>query len=521
MKSYSIKFRYVMVPFIVVVVCTAIVLGLFILLGTYLNITEHNITFTLPTLISSIIVLYFYRPHLKILHEPNSKKSPRDFLFMLCLAATAGTSINAGKLLVDLTQDLIYVKQATDISEEELSKYYNPQSVNIFKPYTGIDTIKQVTGKHGRDLSFSIYFATAILPDNFNTDNLSTISPSDIHHWYVASYHKTISNNKSYSFKEQAYKEFIESSTNHYFGYEPNNVTYYERLYNSAERNSFLNCLPLSYSPEGDDIYVLLKPHYEPFENRYFSNLKWLLIFLLVGPIAGSLILNGAKIEPKEYRRIKNGAKREKDFVNKVFEYVIPRNGHFITSIIISLNIIILFLSFLGDADPLSPSDYSLYNWGANRSIDVQNGEWWRLFTTLFVNAGIFHMLLNIGGLVVASMFIEPIIGRTRYTILFLVSGLAAGLVSTWWHEYSSPIMAGGSGAIFGLIGGLIGLAIAGAYKAEDRMWWIAGAFIYMVANLLWGLMGGVDNAAHIGGLLAGIPMGWILYRTSNHYQVE
>ena len=520
MKAYSIKFRYVMVPFIVVVLFTSIALALLQLVGSHYNIKDPNHSMML-FFIAALVVLLFYRPYLNILKEPNSKGSHRILLGFLCWGTILATSINGGDLLIKLTHNLINVKQATDISETELSKYYKPLSTNIFKPYTGKDTVKQVTGKHGRDLSFSMYFATAIIPNNFNTYNSSTISPSDIHHWYVASYHKKIDNDRSYSFKEQAYKEFIESSTNDYFGYEPQNVTYYERLYNSRERDCFLNCLPLSNSPQGDNIYVLLKPHYEPFENRYNSSLKWLLIFLLAGPLAGYLVLLGAKIETKEYERIKSGAKREKDFIDKMFEYVIPGNGHFITSIVISLNIIMLFVTSFSDMDIIMPSDYHLYTWGANRSIDVQNGQWWRLFTTLFVNAGIFHMLLNIGGLVVASMFIEPIIGRAKYTILFLTTGLVAGLVSTWWHEYSSPIMAGGSGAIFGLIGGLIGLAIAGAYKTEDRMWWIAGAFMYMVANLIWGLMGGVDNAAHIGGLLAGVPMGWILYRTGNHYQVE
>ncbi len=89
--------------------------------------------------------------------------------------------------------------------------------------------------------------------------------------------------------------------------------------------------------------------------------------------------------------------------------------------------------------------------------------------------------------------------------LIYFVSGIAGSLASIWWYE--NTISIGASGAIFGLFGAIFALALKGVLdmKALFSMW------VFVGISLLFGVTGGIDNAAHIGGLLAGVVMGLLL----------
>ena len=124
------------------------------------------------------------------------------------------------------------------------------------------------------------------------------------------------------------------------------------------------------------------------------------------------------------------------------------------------------------------------------------------------------HLILNIYGLVLAAIFVEPILGRKKYAILYIVSGLCGSLASIWW--YSNTVSVGASGAIFGLYGAILGLLLTDAFPKGGKKGMFIMIGIYVGINLLFGLTGGIDNAAHIGGLLSGGLLGIILYKLDN-----
>ncbi len=196
---------------------------------------------------------------------------------------------------------------------------------------------------------------------------------------------------------------------------------------------------------------------------------------------------------------------------NNLLYYLIPKDDHFATSIVLDLTILVFVAMLFSGIHPISPSGSELLEWGANRRFETTNGAWWRLFTSMFVHGGIMHLILNISGLVIAAVFIEPKLGRTNYFILYILSGLFGSLASIYW--YTNTISVGASGAIFGLYGAILSLVLTNAYSPTEKKGTLIIIGIYAGINLLWGLKGGVDNAAHIGGLLSGAVVGIILYK--------
>jgi rhomboid protease GluP len=83
-----------------------------------------------------------------------------------------------------------------------------------------------------------------------------------------------------------------------------------------------------------------------------------------------------------------------------------------------------------------------------------------------------------------------------------------------WWYP---NISAGASGAIFGLYGAILGLLLTNAFPKDGKKGILIMIGVYVLINLVWGLTGGIDNAAHLGGLLSGAILGIVLYKLTDN----
>ena len=146
-----------------------------------------------------------------------------------------------------------------------------------------------------------------------------------------------------------------------------------------------------------------------------------------------------------------------------------------------------------------------LVHWGANVGALTISGEWWRLLTNIFVHAGIIHIGFNMWCLWYLGELAEQLYGAWTYGCIYLICGIGASLASAGWHPYVPSV--GASGAIFGLAGALFTAIKLGEFSvprsALSGTLRSLGAFV--VYNLIFGFaISGVDNAAHIGGLITG-----------------
>lgn len=190
----------------------------------------------------------------------------------------------------------------------------------------------------------------------------------------------------------------------------------------------------------------------------------------------------------------KKNEKRNK-IAEKIFSYKQP----IVTYIIMAICIILFILMELSGG---STNSQTLLKYGANLDVLVKNGEYYRLFTCIFLHIGIMHLLCNMYSLYIIGREVENLFGKIKYIIIFILSGIFGSIMSLAFTH--NTISAGASGAIFGLLGALLYFGMHyRTYLGEA----IKRSIIpIIVVNLIIGFFAeGIDLAAHIGGLVGGI----------------
>lgn len=200
--------------------------------------------------------------------------------------------------------------------------------------------------------------------------------------------------------------------------------------------------------------------------------------------------------------RTYKGAK-EKQNRNELVKTFTPVN-----TTLVLINIFVFLLDWFLSASGVRVSFDDLF--AMNYHAIVENGEYYRLFTAMFIHFGIYHLSQNMLILVVIGSRMERILGRLRYLVLYLVSGLGASLTSLYFTLAPNPgtMAAGASGAIFGVMGSMLAVVLSELVSKRRRRTQEIGmiGIIFMIgAALSYGFTStGVDNAAHIGGLVCG-----------------
>lgn len=182
------------------------------------------------------------------------------------------------------------------------------------------------------------------------------------------------------------------------------------------------------------------------------------------------------------------------------------------TTGLIVINVLVFFLlSLRGDTE----SGYFMLQYGAMYEPLVTDGhEYYRLITSLFLHFGIQHLLNNMVMLGALGYQLENEIGRIKFLLIYFISGIGGNLCSLYWNVSHGEqiISAGASGAIFGLMGAL--LYIVAVNRGRLGRLSGRGMLIMVEMSLYFGLTSsGVDNSAHVGGLICGILITVLLYR--------
>ncbi len=179
------------------------------------------------------------------------------------------------------------------------------------------------------------------------------------------------------------------------------------------------------------------------------------------------------------------------------------RKKPYMTLLLIVANTAVFLLLSLGGMT--EDAEYMLRHGAMYVPALVEQKQYYQLFTSMFLHFGFSHLVNNMLVLFVVGEYMEEELGGVRYLILYLASGLSGNILSALWdiHIQSYAVSAGASGAVFGLLGALLYFAV----RRHGRIGSLSGKRILfmVVLSLYYGFSsGGVDNAAHIGGLAAG-----------------
>jgi membrane associated rhomboid family serine protease len=185
----------------------------------------------------------------------------------------------------------------------------------------------------------------------------------------------------------------------------------------------------------------------------------------------------------------------------------------------------------------VSFSSGTLMRWGALFAPSVGAGEWWRLGTAMFLHGNPPHLILNAIALWRLGSIVERLLGPPVFLIVYLLTGLLASAASVQFHG-SATVGVGASGAIFGIVGALLAMVLVASASLRQAPVPLAttafdfgvgmppplptpqdtlrsmladlrqSVFTMIVYSLVFSFMPGIDMAAHVGGLVAGIAIG-------------
>ena len=178
---------------------------------------------------------------------------------------------------------------------------------------------------------------------------------------------------------------------------------------------------------------------------------------------------------------------------------------------------VFLAMTIMG-ANFFDPSSDALLKWGGNYSPLTLGGQYWRLITAVFVHVGIFHLVLNLFGLFFIAVIVEPMLGWWRYLVAYIVCGVLASVTSLGWHTVI--LSAGASGAIMGIYGLFMALLASDLVNKDFRKSGLIYFGVIIALNLAAGMKGGIDNAAHMGGLITGFIIGYTYYPSLKYPQM-
>lgn len=505
MQTIIKKLKLIYLPFLLLAVS-------FMVLYTGLNgvLIKTNTTFGreevtnywLPFGLPMIMVLIWLRPRIKLLRLTGGNGNlPFLYGFFAGLAIAIPTVI-AQIYLEKAMGELTPLETISGIDSTKPTKYYSLKHYYIDKTNIGVHTAFAVGGKHNESLGMSIYVALPIFEEKADTINTSCVA------WLGVEFSERISNRLDEKEKERLFQAFSDRSQHEFEQKDVSQFVYLERTGNNADGAGFAEAARKSTKYDTRHLTVLL-PMNEPFDSRNGNTFGWIFGAFAIGGGVWLIMVLLPGFDKKQLRQLEGG----KPFNNRDLEvfwlFIIPKQKFLITPVFLYINVLVFMAMVLSGLGVVTFQAKDLLSWGGNLRSETVNGEWWRLVTSMFLHGGLMHLVANMVGFMFVGVFLEPLLGSVKYFTVYMLTGILASVASIWWSDASVSV--GASGAIFGLYGLFLALLLTKVFPPDFSKAFLSSIVMFIGFNLLVGLFGGVDNAAHIGGLLSGFISGLIL----------
>lgn len=229
---------------------------------------------------------------------------------------------------------------------------------------------------------------------------------------------------------------------------------------------------------------------------------------ILINPVLNQIMCctNGAKNLANQISGVMSYMKEDKSN-NKGADSKIEISKFIVTYIIIALNVMMYIITSYLSRNIFDSNLNVLVFMGAKVNSLISGGQYYRLFSCMFLHAGIIHLGVNMYSLYIMGTFIEKVYGKFKYIIIYFISGIISSMTS---YIFSPSISVGASGAIFGLLGAALVFALK--MKQQIGKGFIMNIMSVIIMNLIIGFsIANVDNFGHLGGLLGGIFITYLL----------
>lgn len=569
MKNLDVKFRRIFIPFLIMSACCTVFYSLlrwlFFIKSNVVTIDQEILDFWAPFTFPLIPILIWLRPRVKLLNlkGKRSKADPLSAYMFVAWVAMAVPSVIAQSYLETAAGKLTKLQRISQIDSLPRTKFYTIKNFypdrqlakleprfktsgkynenfdmylfGVVPLYNSIKTIKvrvpvYKSEYHPNNNQTSLVFKGALVPDdslsrpglralkkvNSVNDTMQVVRDGNIaltpYAWLAIRYEETISNHLPQDEKEEKYKQFAEKSEDDFNVKSFDKFDYLDRAPYNWDLKGYQAAISLEQFSQLQTPRNILLPVYEPFEARNGSKLPWIFGSFGIGATVFliALFFKPLRREAAIVDLVEEQQKDKKSALTWLKAIIVPQQRLLVTQLLIQLNLVLFIIMVLSGLGLVSFEARDLLKWGGNYRPYVNEGQYWRLLTNIFLHGGIMHVLMNMYGLFFAGLFLEPIMGRGKYLVTYFVCGIMASIASVWWHP--ATVSVGASGAIFGLFGALFALASVNVLGVGSRKPILINVGIFVGYNLLFGLAGGIDNAAHIGGLLSGVVLGYAFY---------
>jgi len=469
----------------------------FVIKTNHYFVQEMVINTFIPGILAGIALMIWINPGLSVLRRTQKGSTLRMVYQVIALSAMVIPTLFAQYYMHASLGKLTVFDDSTQVQQTDVTKYYQFKHFYVDKSAMSIYPSFEISGKRHEEFSMTLSIAMPIY-----TDKSQAVSA-----WLGESWHKTIGNHPTEIEKEKQFHLFLKKTLVELEKSDLNHPGYLERADHLHGFNLLQKAMQKNpkYIPGKSFLFIAYSTPYSERAEDYKNSFK--LSIILLGGLWLLLVIFSKQ------DAVALGASKNISIKKYAFFKQLSQTKYYpITIFLIGINCLEYLIMFFKDLNLNGFDAEELLFWGANfRHLTVEQHEWWRLLTSMFLHNGFFHLLPNMGALYFCGIFLEPLIGKIKYLVVYLVTGVVAGCVSLWWHE--ATISIGASGAIFGLFGVLIALL---AEKNSLTVFTERSAILIQFAmlatlGLLTGLMGFVDNADHIGGFVCGLCIGLML----------
>jgi rhomboid protease GluP len=469
--------------------------------NSWIPLDEDVADIWLPGGLAWILVIFLIQPRLRMLNLRDKRKNLPPLYHFAAVAAVAVPAIIGQGYVRTATGDVTHVADASLISSNMPSKFYVADNVCMHLNEPVSHAFVTTSGKANQTLNFDFYVMTPVCSASGITDQRLV--------WLGLKFHQSISNSASIEDKKVAYGAFVRKSLQSFNAEDPRSYTFLETLGRNSDRKRFNKTLETAnYSVSS---LAILIPHRELFEKRAGDRLAWLAGSILCGSL---LWLALVFIRPIERTKVGSahemhqpGSPQQRGWL-KTFT---SSKGDYGLAFLLFTNIAVFLVMAFAGLGVMSFDSDDLLAWGANYRPAIHGLGLLRLIASQFVHGGLIHLVNNLYGLLFSGLFLLPVAKNWRLVVCYLLCGLGGSIASIWAHP--ATISVGASGAIFGLFGILLTLLLLRDTRLEPaRNFIFINAGIFVALNLLIGAATpGIDNAAHLGGLLTGLAAGCFL----------
>jgi membrane associated rhomboid family serine protease len=461
----------------------------------WIALDKDIVDFWIPFVTAFALAQILIGPRVSMLKFGKGSDAP--FFYVLIATLTIAFPAVLGQFyLHDATGTLEHVADIGRIADEPGARYYAADRVCMDRANASVQPFAQAEGRSGQNLDLALYVAVPLCERT--------------RVWIAVAYHRTISNRLSNAEKQTQYAAFVRSSQTKFDAEGTRRYAYFERVRSGVDLREFKKAVAKKYP---DEQPILLMPAQQNFYARAGNTLEATFGLLVGGSLLWAFSLFFARVDRgAEHARIAEQEKEEGRLAQRFL--FIPNRGNWGLPLLLDVNILVYLAMVFAGLGVASFQAEDLIIWGGNYGPLLHDIGLVRLITNQFVHAGLMHLANNMYGLIFAAIFLLPIARNGWLVAAYLLCGLTASIASTTMHP--NTVSVGASGAIFGLYGILLALAVLGDERLVDtRKAIFINAGIFVGLNLLIGAATPmIDNAAHVGGLLCGSALGLLAFLT-------